>query len=158
MQVPEREMVKHNWRNELANALMEKYGVPVLRVWRLTALAHGMHPKLGGYSHNSCDCTHFCRYPALHTMQAPVVKWIADFGQGIFHVTGWLVGEPSPTGGFVALCNRGQSFEAKKNEYREPCVQQLSCRHSCGVCSYIGGVFDAWTVVLRTFLSSLPLQ
>lgn len=80
--VPEAEMAANNWRNDMANALMGKYNIPILRVWKMTALAHQMHPTLGGYSHSSCDCTHFC--------------------------------------------------------------------------TFMGGVFDAWSLVLQSFLESLP--
>ena len=52
-------LLKGDFRNQMANELMEKYRVPVLRVWELTQGAHDMHVQFNSKS-NVCDCTHFC--------------------------------------------------------------------------------------------------
>mmetsp|Transcript_35544 Transcript_35544/g.77610 ORF Transcript_35544/g.77610 Transcript_35544/m.77610 type:complete len:353 (-) Transcript_35544:514-1572(-) len=58
----EQQLAKANWRNDMANKLMEKYNVPILPAWHMSAIAHDMHPEVGGYNHNGCDCTHYCNF------------------------------------------------------------------------------------------------
>jgi hypothetical protein len=60
--VSESKMLQNNWRNDMANMLLMKYRVPIMRVWYLTAIGHDMHPMTGGYAHATCDCTHYCSF------------------------------------------------------------------------------------------------
>jgi hypothetical protein len=62
VKVPFGQMLTANWRNDLANKLMAKYDVPVIRGWYMTAIANDMHPEVGTYNHNGCDCTHYCNF------------------------------------------------------------------------------------------------
>ncbi|KAK3235749.1 hypothetical protein CYMTET_54070 [Cymbomonas tetramitiformis] len=55
----EKQVTKHNWRNIHANALMEQYGVPIIRAWHMSSMSDDMHVGAGG---GRCDCTHFCNY------------------------------------------------------------------------------------------------
>jgi hypothetical protein len=52
-------MRKLDFRNKMANLVMERYGIPVLHVWDLTQDAYDMHVQLNINS-GLCDCTHFC--------------------------------------------------------------------------------------------------
>jgi len=52
-------MRRLDFRNELAEALMTQYRIPILHVWDLTQDAHDMHIQFNPNS-GFCDCTHFC--------------------------------------------------------------------------------------------------
>lgn len=41
---------------------MQRYNVPILRTWALTAMSAQLHPAVGGYAHSGCDCTHYCNF------------------------------------------------------------------------------------------------
>ena len=47
------EMAAHQRWNPVANAILEAHGVPILRVWESSQMAHDAHVGFG-------DCTHFC--------------------------------------------------------------------------------------------------
>jgi len=52
-------MQKLDFRNKMAEELMNQYGIPILHVWDLTQDAYDMHVQLNSNS-GLCDCTHFC--------------------------------------------------------------------------------------------------
>jgi len=62
VQIAPAEAEQHNWRNRAANDLMQRYNVPILRTWALTAMSAQLHPAVGGYAHSGCDCTHYCNF------------------------------------------------------------------------------------------------
>ena len=51
-----------DFRNRMANELMQKYQVPILKVWEITQGAYNMHVQFNSKS-GLCDCTHFCNTP-----------------------------------------------------------------------------------------------
>jgi hypothetical protein len=52
---------KADFRNRMANILMAKYRIPILRTWDVTATAFNMHSQ--DKTVNVCDCTHYCNSP-----------------------------------------------------------------------------------------------
>jgi hypothetical protein len=58
-----------NWRNDLANRLMETAGLPVLRIWEASTKRHDWYTGkcLGGFCHKWGPCMHYCSPgPTMH--------------------------------------------------------------------------------------------
>lgn len=57
--IPLEQLERYEFRNRIARKMIAGMRIPVLPIWRLTALEHLSHPQSlrGG---KSADCTHFC--------------------------------------------------------------------------------------------------
>jgi len=56
------EFEEHNWRNKLANRLVEAAGIPILRIWKATTMQSDWYKKScgGGLCDRWGPCMHFC--------------------------------------------------------------------------------------------------
>jgi len=68
-----------DFRNKMANEVMDRYGIPVLHVWKLTQNAHDMHVQFNSHS-GMCDCTHFCnvQYGVFRAYNQVLQAWFVQ--------------------------------------------------------------------------------
>lgn len=75
-----RDMLKSNdFRNQMANELLKKYNIPILKVWEFTKDAQKMHVQSASKT-NVCDCTHFCntQWGMFRAYNRVLQAWLAQ--------------------------------------------------------------------------------
>jgi len=50
-----------DFRNRMANHLMKRYSIPILKIWDVTATAFNKHAQ--NRAGTNCDCTQYCNSP-----------------------------------------------------------------------------------------------
>ena len=61
-QILRSQLVQYDFRNKLANKVMQENGIFVVPVWEVSQAAHDMHVQYNSKT-GVCDCTHFCNTP-----------------------------------------------------------------------------------------------
>lgn len=56
------QLLNYDFRNKLANEVMQKNGIFVVPIWEVSQAAHDMHVQFNSKT-GVCDCTHFCNTP-----------------------------------------------------------------------------------------------